>query len=433
MQLNYTPEVKKSQCKCGGGIDYYATPLYNVDIKAKLLRGNKMYEFVYCTPTKVVFGENAEGKLGGLLKEYGAKKVLLHYGGGSALKGGLLTRVRWLLEEDGIAFVELGGVKPNPRLSLVEEGVALCKSEGVDFIVAIGGGSVIDSAKAIGMAIGTGCAPWDLYSGGAKPSATLPVGVILTLSASGSEMSNSSVITNDYTQVKKGCTAEVSRPVFAILNPALTFTVPPYATACGCADIAMHTMERYLSGGNSLRVTDAIGEEIVRTVTACAKQLVKNPQDYEARANVMWAGSLSHNGLTGCGGDGGDWATHTLGHELSALYDVAHGAALTALWGAWARYVYRNVLGRFYTFAVQAMGVRPNGSKEEIALKGIEAVEDWFRAIGLPTSIGGLGITLTDEQVRDMAHRCAEHCGGVKGSCVALKEEDMYEIYKAAL
>ncbi len=392
-----------------------------------------MYDFVYCAPTKVVFGKNSEGRLGELLKQYGATKALIHYGGGSALKGELLTRVRWSLEEAGVAAVELGGVKPNPRLSLVEEGVALCKAEGVDFIVAVGGGSVIDSAKAIGMALKIDGQPWDIYSGKVKPVATVPVGVILTLAASGSEMSNSSVITNDRIQVKKGCTAEISRPVFAIMNPVLTFSVPPYPTACGCADIAMHTMERYLTGGETMKVTDAIGEDIVRTVVACSKRLLKNPEDYEARANVMWAGSLSHNGLTGCGGDGGDWATHTLGHELSALYDVAHGAALTALWGAWARYVCKDALGRFYSFAIQAMGVRPSGTREEIAMKGIEATEEWFRSIGLPTSIGELGITLDDAQLREMARRCAENCGGVKGSCMRLKERDMYEIYKAAL
>lgn len=392
-----------------------------------------MYDFTFCAPTKVVFGKNSESRLGELLKSFGAKKTLIHYGGGKALGGELLTRLRWSLDEAGIGYVELGGVKPNPRLSLVEEGIALCRQEGVDFIVAVGGGSVIDSAKAIGMGLKIDGEPWDIYSGKVKPVSTVPVGVVLTLSASGSEMSNSSVITNDRTCVKKGCTAEISRPVFAILNPVLTYSVPPYPTACGCADIAMHTMERYLTGGDTLKVTDAIGEDIVRTVIACSKRLLKNPEDYEARANLMWAGALSHNGLTGCGGDEGDWATHTLGHELSALYDVAHGAALTALWGAWARYVYKDALCRFYNFAVQAMGVRPSGTREEIALKGIEAAEEWFRTIGLPTSIGGLGIELTEEQLRDMAKRCAEHCGGVKGSCRRLKEQDMYEIYRAAL
>ena len=392
-----------------------------------------MYDFTFCAPTKVLFGKNSECRLGELLKSFGANKVLIHYGGGKALGGELLARLRWSLDEAGIGYVELGGVKPNPRLSLVEEGIALCRNEGIDFIVAVGGGSVIDSAKAIGMGLKIDGEPWDIYSGKVKPVATVPVGVVLTLAASGSEMSNSSVITNDRTQVKKGCTAEISRPAFAILNPVLTYSVPPYPTACGCADIAMHTMERYLTGGETLKVTDAIGEDIVRTVIACSKRLLKNPEDYEARANLMWAGALSHNGLTGCGGDGGDWATHTLGHELSALYDVAHGAALTALWGAWARYVYKDVLCRFYNFAVQAMGVRPSGTREEIALKGIEAAEEWFRAIGLPTSIGELGIELTEEQLRDMAKRCAEHCGGVKGSCRRLKEQDMYEIYRAAL
>ncbi len=391
-----------------------------------------MSGFVYNVPTKVYFGKGSEEKLAEILKEYGCKNVLLHYGGSSAEKSGLLKRVRWYSERAGVKLIELGGVKPNPRLSKVEEGIELCKKSGVDLILAVGGGSVIDSAKAIGMGVAGGGDVWDYYSKKRTPEKTIPVGVILTIAASGSETSNSSVITNQALNVKRGVNAEVSRPLFAILDPELTCTVPPYATACGCADILMHTAERYLTGGETMKITDGIAEALMTTVIASSKIVLKNPTDYAARADLMWAGSLSHCSLTGCGGDGGDWSTHALGHELSALYDVPHGAALIAVWGSWARYVYKNCLNRFHKFAIQVMGVRPNGTREELALKGIEAAEEWFKQLNLPTSIGQLGIDATDEDMRLMAKKCAENNGGKKGSCRVLFEEDMLAIYRAA-
>lgn len=391
-----------------------------------------MFDFELNTPTKVVFGKEAEGKLPALLKQFGAKCVLIHYGGGKAVEGGLLKRIIWAVEEAGAKCVQLGKVLPNPRLSLVQKGVELCKSEGVNFILAVGGGSVIDSAKAIGMGVAEGGEVWDFYCGKRTPVKSLPVGVVLTLAAAGSEMSKSSVITNDFTGEKCGRNAEISRPVFAVMNPGLTTSVPAYPTACGCADILMHTLERYLNGGETMKLTDALCEALMSNVIATSKILKNDPNNYDARANMMWAGALSHNGLMSCGCDGGDWSTHSLGHELSAKYDTAHGASLTAVWGSWARYVYKNCLNRFHMFAVQAMGVRPSGTREGLALKGIEAVEEWFEYLGLPTSIKQLGVNPSDDDLKQMAKACAAHNGGSKGACKVLHEEDMLEIYRMA-
>lgn len=392
-----------------------------------------MNSFLYNAPTKVYFGLKSEEKLAEALREVGCRCVLLHYGSGSAVKSGLIKRVKWALESAGIKAVELGGVKPNPRLTLVYEGIELCKKSGVDFILAVGGGSVIDSAKAIGMGAAGGGDVWDYYTEKRTPEKTLPVGVVLTVAAAGSEMSKSSVITNDLLHIKRGRNAEISRPVFAILNPELTTTVPAYPTACGCADIFMHTAERYLVGGETLKLTDSMAEALMTTVISASKVVMRDLTNLEARADLMWAGSLSHNGLTGCGNDGGDWCTHSLGHELSAKYDVAHGASLTAVWGSWARYVYKNCLNRFHKFAVQVMGVRPNGTRAELALKGIEAAEEWFESLGMPTSIRALGVDPSQDDLKEMAEKWAENNGGEKGSCKKLRESDALAIYTAAL
>lgn len=392
-----------------------------------------MNSFVYNTPTKVYFGKDSDEKLTQIIAAGGYKRVLLHYGQGSAVKSGLIKRVKWAVEGAGAEAIELGGVHPNPRLSLVYEGIELCKSKGVDLILAVGGGSVIDSAKAIGMGVAGGGDVWDYYEEKRTPESTVPVGVILTVAAAGSEMSKSSVITNDKIQVKRGRNAEISRPAFAILNPELTVSVPPYPTACGCADIFMHTLERYLTSGKRLGLTDRMAEALMISVIAASKRVMKKPDDVQARAELMWAGALSHNGLTGCGSDGGDWCTHSLGHELSALYDVAHGASLTAVWGTWARYVYKDCLNSFHKFAVQVMGVRPSGTREELALHGIEYCEEWFASLGMPTSIKELGVSPTEEDLKLMAKKWAENNGGEKGSCKKLTEKDALAIYAAAL
>ena len=392
-----------------------------------------MFDFHYYTPTKVIFGRGAEGSVAALIREFGGSKVLVHYGGGSVVRTGLLKKTTDLLEAAGIPYVTLGGVVPNPRLSLVYEGIALCRKENVDFLLAVGGGSTIDSAKAIGYGAANEGDVWDFYDYKRKAAACLPIGVILTLAATGSEMSDSSVITREEGRIKRGYNSDLCRPKFAIMDPELTMTLPDYQTACGCADILMHTMERYFTNGGNMEITDALAEGLLRTVMHNAEILAEDPRNYDARAEVMWAGSLSHNGLTGCGSDGGDWMTHKLQHELGGLYDVAHGAGLTALWGSWARYVYRNCLPRFKRFALHVMGVEPAGSEEEIALKGIEAMEDFFRRIHMPTNLRELGVNATEEDLMTMAHKCAVGVGGAKGSARLLREEDMLAIYRAAL
>ncbi len=392
-----------------------------------------MFDFHYYTPTKVIFGRGAEGSVAALIREFGGSKVLVHYGGGSVVRTGLLKKTTDLLEAAGIPYVTLGGVVPNPRLSLVYEGIALCRKENVDFLLAVGGGSTIDSAKAIGYGAANEGDVWDFYDYKRKAAACLPIGVILTLAATGSEMSDSSVITREEGRIKRGYNSDLCRPKFAVMDPELTMTLPDYQTACGCADILMHTMERYFTNGGNMEITDALAEGLLRTVMRNAEILAEDPRNYDARAEVMWAGSLSHNGLTGCGSDGGDWMTHKLQHELGGLYDVAHGAGLTALWGSWARYVYRNCLPRFKRFALHVMGVEPAGSEEEIALKGIEAMEDFFRRIHMPTNLRELGVNATEEDLMTMAHKCAVGVGGAKGSARLLREEDMLAIYRAAL
>ena len=389
-----------------------------------------MFDFKYFTPTKVLFGKNTEDKVAELIHEFGGKKVLIHYGGGSVIRSGLMQRVTDKLDAAGIAYVKLGGAVPNPRLSLVYEGIELCKKEGVDFLLAVGGGSAIDSAKAIGYGLMNEGDVWDLYDYKKQAKASMPLGVILTLAATGSEMSDSSVITKEKGLVKRGYSSDFGRPKFAILNPELTMTLPDYQTACGCTDIMMHTMERYFTNGGNMELTDSMAEALLRTVKENAKILARDPKNYDARAEVMWAGSLSHNGLTGCGNDGGDWMTHKLEHELGGLYDVAHGAGLAAIWGSWARYVYKNCLPRFKRYAINVMGVPAIGTDEEIALKGIEAMEDFYREIKMPTNLRELGVNATDEDLKLMAHKCAVGVNGGKGSARFLKEEDMLEIYK---
>ena len=392
-----------------------------------------MFPFKYYAPTKVLFGRDTELKVAEMIRLFGGTKVLIHYGGGSVIRSGLMKRVTDTLDAAGIAYISLGGAVPNPRLSLVYEGIELCKREGVDFLLAVGGGSAIDSAKAIGYGVYNGGDVWDFYDGKRKAAGCLPLGVILTLSATGSEMSDSSVITKEEGLIKRGYSSDYGRAKFALLNPELTMTLPDYQTACGCADIMMHTMERYFTGGDTLQLTDAIAEALLRTVMTNAEILVKDPKNYDARAEVMWAGSLSHNGLTGFGSDGGDWMTHKLEHELGGLYDVAHGAGLTAIWGSWARYVYRDCLPRFRRFAVNVMGVEAVGTDEEIALKGIEAMEAFYRRIHMPTNLRELGVNPTEDELREMARKCAIGVGGAKGSARLLREADMLAIYRASM
>ncbi len=393
-----------------------------------------MFDFSYYTPTKVVFGKGTESKTVELIKEFGGTKILIHYGGGSVVRSGLLRRVTDSLDNAGISYVTLGGAVPNPHLSLVYEGIELCKKENVDFLLAVGGGSAIDSAKAIGYGVANEGDVWDFYDYKRKATGCLPLGVILTIAATGSEMSDSSVITKEEGLVKRGYSSDFGRPKFAIMNPELTMTLPDYQTACGCTDIMMHTMERYFTNGGNMEITDSIAEGLLRTVMKNAVILRDDPKDYDARAEIMWAGSLSHNGLTGCGNNGGDWMTHKIEHELGGLFDVAHGAGLAAVWGSWARYVYKDCLPRFKRFAVNVMGVEDGGSDEEIALKGIEALEDFFRSIKMPTNLRELGVDATDDDLILMAKKCADGLpNGEFGSAKVLNEQAILEIFKASV
>ena len=392
-----------------------------------------MLDFTYYTPTKVVFGKHTEEQVGRLTAEQGAKKALVHFGGQSAQKSGLLDRVAESLHAAGVETVLLGGVKPNPRLSLVYEGIDLCRKEGVDFLLAVGGGSVIDSAKAIGYGLANEGDVWDFYEKKRQPSACLPVGVVLTIAAAGSEMSDSSVITKEEGGLKRSVKSDLSRPRFAVMNPELTYTLPPYQTASGCTDILMHTMERYFTPrqGQGAEFTDGLAESLLRTVMASARVLRDDPLNYDARAHVMWAGSLSHNGLTGCG-TLGDWATHQLEHELGGMVDVAHGAGLAAMWGSWARYVYREDPARFARFARNVMGLCDVGSQEQTALAGIEAFEGFLRDIRMPVNLPQLGLEVTDAQIDELAYKCTFMGKRTIGSFKVLGEEDIKAIYRMA-
>ena len=392
-----------------------------------------MVDFTYYAPTEVAFGKNSEEKVGKLVSKYGGKKVLVHYGGGSVVRSGLLDKVCKLLEAEGIEYVKLGGVVPNPRVSLVRKGIELCRQEGVDFLLAVGGGSVIDSLKAISIGVPYEGDVWDFYLRKAVAKTCLPIACVLTIPAAGSEMSDGSVITNDEGNLKKDYCTNIFRCKFAIMNPERTYTLPPFQTACGVTDMMMHTMERFFSHEDDMEITDSIAEALLRTAKSQAPLALKDPNNYEVRAQLMWAGSLAHNDLTGCG-TSGDWATHMIEHELSGMFDVAHGAGLATVWPSWARYVYKLRPSRFARFAVNVMGV-PNNfrSVEETALAGIDAMESFFSSIGMPVSIPELiGRPATEEEILKMASICTGNDSHTVGVFQKLDSADIAEIYRAA-
>lgn len=392
-----------------------------------------MKDFIYYAPTEVVFGENSEKQVASLVKKYGGKRVLVHYGGQSAKKSGLLDNIFGLLNEGGIEFFELGGVVPNPRLSKVREGIALCREQKIDFILAVGGGSVIDSAKAIAYGVPYNGDVWDFYLGKATAETCLPVATVLTIPAAGSEMSESSVITNEDGDVKLGYSNNISRPKFAIMNPVRTYTLPPYQTAAGVTDMIMHTMERYFTHDDDMTLTDSVAEALMRTLKDSVMEVLKNPTDYRHRAQIMWGGSVAHNGLTGCGLSD-DWATHQLEHELSGMFDATHGAGLAAIWPSWARYVYKENVSRFVRFAVNVMGVENDFTNPEAtALKGIEAMEEFYHAIGMPINIHELiGREVTDKEILEMVRKCSRNYTTTQGRFKVLQVEDMEAIYRMA-
>ena len=393
-----------------------------------------MKDFIYYAPTEVVFGKSSEEHVAYMVKKYGGTKVLVHYGGQNAIRSGLLEKICTILSNDGIEYIKLGGVVPNPRLSLVHKGIATCLKEGVNFILAVGGGSVIDSGKAIAMGVANpNVEVWDYYTGKEKLTKALPVASVLTIPAAGSEMSESSVITNEDGDVKLGFSNDILRPKFAIMNPERTFTLPPYQTAAGVTDMMMHTMERYFTKDDDMDLTTDLAEAVLRRMKTAVFDVLKNPNDYRQRAQIMWGGSIAHWGLTGCG-ISDDWATHQLEHELSGMFDVTHGAGLAAVWPSWARYVMHENLSRFVRFAVNVMDV-PNdfSDPEGTALKGIEAIERFYHAIGMPINIKELiGRDITDAEIKEMARKCSRNYTSTCGALKVLEAKDMEAIYNMA-
>ena len=391
-----------------------------------------MNNFTFFSPTYFVFGKDEENNAGKYVKRFGGSKVLIHYGGGSVVRSGLLERVKNSLQEQGIASVELGGVKPNPRSGLVYEGIELCREENVDFVLAVGGGSTIDSAKAIAAGTVYEGDFWDFYMG--KPvTKALPVGTILTIAAAGSEGSPDSVITKEEGMLTRGASGEAYRPVFSILNPALTQTLPAYQTACGITDIMAHLFERYFTNTRDVEVTDRVIEGLLMTMIHEAPKVIADPNDYQARANIMWAGMIAHNNCCGVGRDQ-DWASHALEHELSALYDCAHGAGLAVVFPAWMEYTMHHDVMRFAQVASRVWGCPMDFQNPEVTAKaGILAFRNFLKSIGMPQSITEFGGK--EEDVSYLAHTAAygNGNGGRLGSFVSLSEEDMANIYQRML
>ncbi len=391
-----------------------------------------MKDFDVRIPTRIIFGKGKEREVGRLIKEYGYQKVLLHYGGGSAVRSGLLDQVKLSLEEVGISYVELGGVQANPTLSLVREGIRSCLAEKADLILAVGGGSVIDSAKAIGDGAGDPQADvWDFFLQKASPKAHIPVAVILTLSASGSEMSQSAVLTNEETGLKRGFNSPTHQPLFSICNPELTYSVSRFQTGCGTVDIMMHTLERYFGWTKDSAVTDRLAEGLLRAVIEAGQVADKKPRDYEARATLMWAGSLSHNGLTGIGRDF-FMQVHQLEHELSGMYPrIAHGAGLSALFASWARFVCPSWPERFAQYASRVWDAAADPADPmPAALEGIRRTEALFKSLGMPISLKELDVD--PERFEEMAIKCTNFGARTLKGIRELKKAEMIQIYEMA-
>lgn len=391
-----------------------------------------MHAFTYLSPTEVVFGKDTQTQAAACIRKYGGYRVLVVYGGGSVERSGLLDQVCQILRDDHLVCETFGGAKANPTLAHARDGIRKAGEFRADFILAVGGGSAIDTAKAI--AIGTanpGVDIWDYWTRLQVPERALPLGVILTISAAGSETSNSSVLTNTADGSKRGLRSDLNRPKFAILNPELTYTLPRYQIGCGVTDILMHTLDRYFNPLDN-ELTDAIAEALLRTVISRGSVAIGDPRDYDAMSDLMWAGSLSHNGLTGLGGQD-DFAVHQLGHELSAMFDTAHGASLSTIWEAWAMAVYEAKPARFARYAKQVWNLTGEDEKE-LALAGIRTTVGYFRSLGMPVSFGenpDIGIR-PDTVLRDLAYRCSYHQTRTIGTFRVLDEEAMYQIYKHA-
>lgn len=389
-----------------------------------------MNTYLYYTPTKVFFGPKTEEQVGNIIKEYGFKKVLFHYGTGSIKSTGLYDTVVKALKDAQIDFVEVGGVGPNPKVSMVREAVAICQKENVDFILAVGGGSVIDSAKSIGVSAKMNIDPWEFNSWKVQATDTIPVGVILTLAASGSEMSSSCVLTNEELMIKRGFNSDVIRPLFAIMNPVLTYSVSPYQTACGIVDIMMHTLERYFTLDQGFEITDNIALGLLKTVYEAGKVVMKDPTNYNARANIMWAGSLSHNGLTGVGRNF-KMVVHQLGHAISGVYDfVHHAASLSIIYPSWARKAYHARVDKFAELAYQVLDVDRTVPVDQAALEGIDRLEKYFKELGMPIRFSDLGIGTDKFEL--MADKYSNYGQSAVTSIITVDRELALEIFNMA-
>lgn len=391
-----------------------------------------MLNFDLYMPARIVFGRGTQSRIGELLKPH-AKKVLLHYGGGSIKRTGLYDTVVKSLNDAGIPFVELGGVVPNPRLSLVHEGIELCRRENVDLILAVGGGSAIDSSKAIAMGVYYDGDVWDIYDTGKPIEKALPVAVVLTIPAAGSESSGDTVISNEETGRKYGYGSPKLRPLISVMNPELFFTLPKNQIANGVADMMSHIFERYFTNTTHVDLTDALCEATLRTIISNAPRLMEDPQDYDAWAEIGFAGTVAHNGLLGMGREQ-DWACHAMEHELSAAYDVAHGAGLAVLTPAWMKYVYKDNLDMFVQFAVNVMGVSKGfRDKEDVIREGIARLQNFYRVMGLPQTLTELGID--ESRHEEMAKKCTEIYFGEEYKVGGLKKlgwQDVLNIYTIA-
>ena len=388
-----------------------------------------MLDFNFYSPTEFVFGKGRESECGELVRKYGGSKVLIHYGGGSAVKSGLIDRVKASLTKSGVGFAELGGVRPNPRDTLVYKGIELVKSEGIDFILAVGGGSTIDSAKAIAIGSVYDGDFWDFYSGKAGIEKALPVGTVLTIAAAGSEGSGNSVITKEDGMLKRGTGSDLIRPKFSVLDPALTQTLPAYQTACGATDIMAHVFERYFTNTKEVEITDRLCEAVLLTMVKETPRVIKDPDNYEARANIMWAGMVAHNNIVGVG-RAQDWNSHGLEHELSGLYDVAHGAGLAVIMPAWMEYVHNHDVMRFCQMATRVFGCNMNyADPEATALEGIKAFRSFLHSIGMPINFTELGAK--EEDIPTLIDKLGIG-DGKRAGFMELDRNDVESIYKIA-
>ena len=386
-----------------------------------------MDNFNFYSPTEFVFGMNRENECGELVKKYGGTKVLIHYGGGSAVRSGLIDRVKASLDAAGVPHVELGGVKPNPHDSLVYKGIEIVRQNGIDFILAVGGGSTIDSSKAIAMGVPYKGDFWAFYEGKASATSALPIGVVQTIAAAGSEGSGDSVVTKEEGMLKRGASSEHIRPKFAVQNPALLCSLPAYQTACGITDIMAHVFERYFTNTLEVEITDRLCEAVLLTMVKEGPRAIADPANYQVRANIMWAGTVAHNGVVGCGRSQ-DWNSHAIEHELSALYDCAHGAGLAVIMPAWMEYVVDHNVMRFAQMATRVFGCEMNfDNPKSTALEGIKAFRRFLHSIGMPINFAELGAK--EEDIPKMVEKLNPGDGW---GFVPLKAKDVTEIYKIA-